>query len=743
MNFFIVSAGEPGSSYVENNFKDILNSNEFALHPNTKQKGTYYSIQPGDILILKYHRTLVAYGIVVRRYTNESKEFTLRVEVEEWIMHDKEYPGKGISFYGIQNATIGGGTHGTVKTVKHNFGLQKIKEINDAHPIYDEIFEEQNNNKINIYKNEDILNLHEEILNLLLEHLEINPDFRFRLRKTNRSNRLEEGFWFLGNEQYLSLGFWTGNDWRTKAPNISFVVDYEGNCWLNFSATDTDDKFNFLLNKIFPALEIKIREKDFIEKGGKYNIRFEGINFKECLNEFLLKYWPIIDSLVRKQENNSELYINKNNELIDNRFIRIIDADVFYTDLNKILFYKDKRDRVKNELFNVQPLKIGSFIIENYRSIIKTELINIPKDSQWIFLTGENGVGKSNIIKALARTIGYGRLELKETENIQKFDCKISEYGIIEDNPYFHRRGNIEIGNIKPIFLGFAAYGPLRMNPIYGELSDSKLKEVRSKNGHSNTLFSSKAYLLDLESQFEEWYSSPNNQEFAKRSYAIKEFLEGLLLNVGEINFGVDLNGVSTTLFREKDGDDKLFPPVGIQNLSSGYMSLLAMMSDLLVRLYRQQPEIDDPGELRGVVFIDEIDIHLHPKFQKHFVEQLTAAFPKVQFIATTHSPIPLLGAPKNSVICVVKRNVEKGTYIERVDDKIYFQDLLPNSILTSPIFNMDKITNIDRDKSKMIRTEKTFEELKFVDKLEMKINEFMTDEKEQQLIKLFEERRK
>ena len=50
MNFFIVSAGQPDSDYIEDNFNDILKSNEFALHANTQQKGTYYSIEEGDIL---------------------------------------------------------------------------------------------------------------------------------------------------------------------------------------------------------------------------------------------------------------------------------------------------------------------------------------------------------------------------------------------------------------------------------------------------------------------------------------------------------------------------------------------------------------------------------------------------------------------------------------------------------------------------------------------------------------------
>ena len=47
---------------------------------------------------------------------------------------------------------------------------------------------------------------------------------------------------------------------------------------------------------------------------------------------------------------------------------------------------------------------------------------------------------------------------------------------------------------------------------------------------------------------------------------------------------------------------------------------------------------------------IDELDLHLHPQWQRTIVESLRTAFPKIQFIASTHSPIPLLGAPNNSI---------------------------------------------------------------------------------------------
>lgn len=579
-----------------------------------------------------------------------------------------------------------------------------------------------------------ITDIHNKLLELLDKASIENPDIVFRLRKTNRSNRLEEGYWFLGNTEYLSVGFWKGSDWKRKVPNISFMVDYHGACWLHFSVSDDREKFDFILDKVFPSLGVEMREKDFLLRSSKHTFEFKSRGLKDCLSEFLTKYWSKIDSLIREEKSNNEDF-----------GIGIIPKEEFIQDLSKVKDYKYKIELYERQLDSSRKLKIKSFEIENYGPIKSLKLDNIPINSQWIFLTGENGVGKSSVLKALARTIGVSKVSEKESVDVGSFECKIDTHlsnNVTGFNQFIKRKGNNQTKERKTLFLGFAAYGAMRLNPIHNNLSENQLQEARGKNGHSSTLFNNNAYLLDLETQYKEWFQSPNNEEFAKRSYAIKEFLEELLLNVGKVEFGFNDEGPFTEV-QEIDEHQDLLEPVPIEKLSSGYMSIFAMMSDLLVRLYRQQPKVDDPGELKGLVFIDEIDIHLHPKFQKHLVEQLTKAFPKVQFIASTHSPIPLLGAPKSSVVCVVKRDKKKGTYLVRVDDKIYLEELLPNTILTSPIFGMDNISNESRDKGTFVRTEESFEELEFNDRLKNKIMAFLDDAKEKELIERFKNKRK
>jgi predicted ATP-binding protein involved in virulence len=67
---------------------------------------------------------------------------------------------------------------------------------------------------------------------------------------------------------------------------------------------------------------------------------------------------------------------------------------------------------------------------------------------------------------------------------------------------------------------------------------------------------------------------------------------------------------------------------------------MLALVLDLTRRLAQANPSVADPaGETGAVVLIDEIDLHLHPKWQRQIVNNLRSAFPRCQFIATTHSP--------------------------------------------------------------------------------------------------------
>jgi predicted ATP-binding protein involved in virulence len=91
------------------------------------------------------------------------------------------------------------------------------------------------------------------------------------------------------------------------------------------------------------------------------------------------------------------------------------------------------------------------------------------------------------------------------------------------------------------------------------------------------------------------------------------------------------------------------FGELVVNQLSDGEKCLLAMVGDLARRLAIANPGLPDPLQGEGVVLIDEIELHLHPKWQRDIVPALTNTFPNCQFILTTHSP-QVLGEVKGKV---------------------------------------------------------------------------------------------
>ncbi|MCF2151108.1 AAA family ATPase [Desmonostoc muscorum LEGE 12446] len=97
-----------------------------------------------------------------------------------------------------------------------------------------------------------------------------------------------------------------------------------------------------------------------------------------------------------------------------------------------------------------------------------------------------------------------------------------------------------------------------------------------------------------------------------------------------------------------------------VNQLSDGEKCLLAMVGDLARRLAIANPSLPDPLQGSGVVLIDEIELHLHPKWQREIIPALTRTFPNCQFIVSTHSP---------QVISQVK---PEGIYIlEKTDEGV------------------------------------------------------------------------
>jgi len=98
---------------------------------------------------------------------------------------------------------------------------------------------------------------------------------------------------------------------------------------------------------------------------------------------------------------------------------------------------------------------------------------------------------------------------------------------------------------------------------------------------------------------------------------------------------------------------------VGLSSLGLGYRTSIAWMVDLAVRLFRRYPNSEDPLAEPAIVLVDEIDLHLHPKWQRNIMSFLTERFPNTQFIVTAHSPL-VVQAAKDANIVLLRREGDR-----------------------------------------------------------------------------------
>ncbi|MCL1034967.1 AAA family ATPase [Elizabethkingia anophelis] len=564
--------------------------------------------------------------------------------------------------------------------------------------------------------------VHNEVYNLLIKHWQKDSSFRFTFRKSNRESRLDKGYWFYGNEWYLAVSFWTGMDWKNKTPNIIFIILLDsGNTYLEINTSDSDEKRRFITQFFVNELELQ-------SNGIRYQKHYQG-NYLESLENFIKTDKILIDNII------SEHAVS---------FFPIIKNGIFFIEAADFEGQKEKIDRyrehilIENSIETQKPVKISEIEIVNYGPIKNLQINEIPFSSQWIFFTGENGTGKTSILRAIATAICNQKIQVSGFED-ENAEISLKLFLSSSDTiTYLYPYNQTLENDTFPLTNGFAAYGQSRLKTTHG--LDSKNLEFISTE-LTSSLFNDETHLIDLQYQFDIWRSQQRIR-FDKRENYITEILTDILPNLYDIKFDDQIDGVSATTYIEKDHENAEFAKVTFNKLASGLKSMIAMIGDILIRLYNQQPDVNDPSEFTGIVLIDEIDIHLHPKLQKQIVQQLSKTFPKVQFIASTHSPISFLGAPKNSQIFRVERNSAEGVKIRRLDELLELGDLLPNTILTSPIFGLDDIIPESHDQKKLVRTETNYSEIEFNDIVQKRISSFLTDEKEQQLIDLFKSRR-
>jgi energy-coupling factor transporter ATP-binding protein EcfA2 len=316
--------------------------------------------------------------------------------------------------------------------------------------------------------------------------------------------------------------------------------------------------------------------------------------------------------------------------------------------------------------------------------------------AQWTIILGDNGVGKTTLLRSLAgmeptsgkfpsnsipdiffsapRFSGNTGLEEKQlfitpetkikthfvsgaklrnwTEASITFTIEPSKslqrYSFAILNSPFGTVGTLENENL----LGLKCYG-------YGanrRMGETSLSETLSSDG-CTSLFSDNVSLINAE----EWLlqadyavsrSAPDNKpQRERRFYLIQDILKKLLPDVSDIRITLTEN------HNPRPAVEFLTPYgwVPLKSLSLGYKTVIAWTVDLAARMIERYPNSADPLAEPAVVLVDEIDLHLHPKWQRTIMSFLTERFPNTQFIVTAHSPL-VVQAAKNANIVLLRR---------------------------------------------------------------------------------------
>ena len=325
---------------------------------------------------------------------------------------------------------------------------------------------------------------------------------------------------------------------------------------------------------------------------------------------------------------------------------KIEDVDILLNVLEKDLIL-NKRKEPKKEIQTINNIEI-----KNFFSINNIKIDNL-KDKKEIYIVGENGDGKTLFLQAI--TIA---LKGDIADGLEEFR-RIKDYKL-----------NINKNNIKFCKDNFFAYGASRNN------------SCNQKNDKSNylTLFNSNYNLVNPI----EWLKELDYREKSGKRRIIsvvdaQQLLKKLLHN----NIDIDIN-VNQVTFKERGSE------VSFEQLSAGYKSVIILICDLINRLSIVQSFVDNINEFKGIVLIDEIELHLHPKWKYNFMKKLRDTFPLIQFIVTTHSPTVLLGASKEAVFYKIYK--EDGEV--KISNQIVNEGYTHNSLVSSPLFDLENITS-------------------------------------------------
>lgn len=384
-----------------------------------------------------------------------------------------------------------------------------------------------------------------------------------------------------------------------------------------------------------------------------------------------------------------------------------------------------------------------SLELENVRCFGERQKIDFSdrdgKPKQWTIILGDNGTGKTTILQATVSMTPEFIVNQQKSDRFPDFGYiipntffRIREYGKpeasliadeIAEKFAFSKKKNSQsfyiIANtsVKSSLTSASNEKPLRLVTsdsgyevetieekdknlanvtaklfAYGASRKAGRTSISEQNEESVfiTLFDETTLLLTPEewlirSNYESLLESEHQEKRKQKLNKIIETLIQILPDISEIRFG------------EKTINNKFQPivefktPYGwveAKDLSLGYRTSMAWMVDFASRMFDLYPESENPLAEPAVVLIDEIDLHLHPKWQRDLLDWLSDLCPNTQFIVTTHSPLIVQSAAARDANFAVCRREGDHVVIDQSLDAV--KNWRTDQILTSDLFGLE-----------------------------------------------------
>lgn len=334
---------------------------------------------------------------------------------------------------------------------------------------------------------------------------------------------------------------------------------------------------------------------------------------------------------------------------------------------------------------------INKLEVCNFR---KFESISVEFERQLTVLVGDNGVGKSTLIDAASIALGtlFQKIENAKAPGItpddahgavikqgdmfdvqSRYPVTIGADGIVlGKNAHWSRSLNTAKGRATIADAAAVVDAGARLQKLVGsgdtvvlpilarygtdrlwartEPKDQSLPnrtrgyegalQASSNDARMNAWFKSQSIW--------EWQNRRDSALFSAVKRALASCFDAAASTVDAmVDFDAELGQLVFT-YSTADGN---YHRDRIHSMSDGYRGTLSLFADIAYRMAMLNPALGDRVlETPGVVMIDEIDLHLHPRWQARILEDLVRIFPNVQFIVTTHSPVVVASVPRGDI---------------------------------------------------------------------------------------------